>query len=535
MPKERLYCAFAFNVHDSSVSFAIENKVILVLEAERIFKQKKKRCDLAEMEFLINTGLKYLGKKLEDIAGWAMTTLNNPFLTRNDIVDEKTTFPKEPYAKEITILGISTKALVVNHHLSHAATYLFSEFNQAIITTCDGGGDHDPKIGIGECFAVYRGDGNDITRYYDIDSSELITGKTYATCAVFIYNAKPCEGKLMALAAFGKVKEEYLEKLKALYRKIETVDYPIGEKILEENFQGLRGTASGNNPSEEAKDFCATVQFFFSEQRVKNTISIVDKIYKENDNFVLAGGTGLNLDLNSLLLKELPKMHHYIAPCCDDTGQSLGALSMLIVKETGLRPEVRLPYLGMGEENIPYKLETISKVSDILNKDGIVVLHNGKAEIGPRALGNRSLIGRADSIVVKKKLSEEIKPRESYRPVAPVTIEERVNDYFVGPHSSPFMLYKYDVLEPKKNEIEGAIHYDESARVQTITKESNAFLYDLIKAYGEKTGTYVLLNTSLNLKGDPIANTLEDSLKIYEKITGPKVLVYNGNIEKTND
>ena len=322
----------------------------------------------------------------------------------------------------------------------------------------------------------------------------------------------------MALAAFGKVREEYLEKLKTLYRKIETVDYPIGEKILGENFQGLRGTASGNNPSAEAKDFCATVQFFFSEQRVKNTKSIFDKIYKENDNFVLAGGTGLNLDLNSLLLKGLPKMKHYIAPCCDDTGQSLGALSMLIVKETGIKPEVRLPYLGMGEENISYKPETISKVSDILSKDGIVVLHNSKAEIGPRALGNRSLIGRADSLAIKKKLSEEIKQRESYRPVAPVTIEKRVNDYFVGPQSSPFMLYKYDVLESKKNEIEGAIHYDGSARVQTITKESNAFLYDLIKTYGEKTGTYVLLNTSLNLKGDPIVNTLEDSLKIYEKI-----------------
>lgn len=535
MPKERLYCAFAFNVHDSSVSFAIENKVILVLEAERIFKQKKKRCDLAEMELLIGTGLKYLDKKPEDITGWTMTTLNNPFLTRNDIVDEKTTFPKEPYNKEISILGTNTKALVVNHHLSHAATYLFSGFSQAIITTCDGGGDHNPKIGIGECFAVYRGDGNNITRYYDINSTELITGKTYATCAVFIYNAKPCEGKLMALAAFGKVREEYLEKLKTLYRKIETVDYPIGEKILEDNFQGLRGTASGNNPSAEAKDFCATVQFFFSEQRVKNTKSIVDKIYKENDNFVLAGGTGLNLDLNSLLLKGLPKMQHYIAPCCDDTGQSLGALSMLIVKETGLRPEVRLPYLGMGEENISYKLETISKVSDILSKDGIVVLHNYKAEIGPRALGNRSLIGRADSLVVKKKLSEEIKQRESYRPVAPVTIEERVNDYFVGPQSSPFMLYKYDVLESKKDKIEGAIHYDGSARVQTITKKSNAFLYDLIKTYGKKTGTHILLNTSLNLKGDPIANTLEDSLKIYEKITGPKVLVYDGNIEKVDD
>lgn len=535
MTKERLYCAFAYNVHDSSVSFAINNKVVLVLEAERIFRQKKKRCNHDEMEILIKTGLKYLGKKPEDVTRWAMTTLNNPLLTRPDIIDEKTTFPKEPYLKEITILGIRTKALVINHHLSHAATYLFSKFNQAIITTCDGGGDHDPKIGIGECFALYKGNGNKIVRHYNVDSAELITGKTYATCSVFIYSAKPCEGKLMALASFGKVRNEYLEKLKTIYRKIETVDYPVGEKILEENFPNLRGTAFGSNPSEEAKDFCATVQFFFSKQRIKNTKSIVDKIYKDGDGFILAGGTGLNLDLNSLLQKELPEMQHFIAPCCDDTGQSLGALGMLIVEETGLRPDIKLPYLGMGSENVSHTEETIQKVTDILNKDGIAILHNGKSEIGPRALGNRSFITRADSIGVKRKLSEEIKQREPYRPVAPVTTEDKVNEYFTGPKSSPYMLYKYDVIDSKKEDLVGAVHHDGSARVQTVTSESNSFLYDLIKSYGEKTGTYVLLNTSLNLKGDPIANTLDDSLKIYEKIDGPKVLVYNGSIEKIDN
>ena len=167
MTKERLYCACAYNVHDSSVSFAINNKVVLILEAERIFKQKKKRCDQREMEKLISIGLEYLGKKSKDVNGWAMTTLNNPLLIRDDIIDKNTTNPKEPYYKEVTILGLQTQALIINHHLSHAATYLLSQFDQAIITTCDGGGDHEPKIGVGECFAVYRGENNNITRHYD--------------------------------------------------------------------------------------------------------------------------------------------------------------------------------------------------------------------------------------------------------------------------------------------------------------------------------------------------------------------------------
>ena len=532
--KNKLFCAIAYNVHDSSVSFGINNKVVLVLEAERVFKQKKKRCDLTEMEHLISTGLKYLDKKPDEITGWAMTTLNNPLLTRRDIIDEKTTFPKEPYYKKVSILGIETDALVINHHLSHAATYLFSGFNQAIITTCDGGGDHDPKIGVGECFAVYRGDGNNITRHYNIDTSELITGKTYATCSVFIYNAKPCEGKLMALAAFGKVREEYLKKLKTLYRKIETVDYPIGERILEENFPNLRGAASGDNPSIEAIDFCATVQFFFSEQRIKNTKSIVEKLHRNNDDFVLAGGTALNLNLNSLLLEELPKMQHFIAPCCDDTGQSLGALCYLMTEINNRRPIVDLPYLGMGSD-FRIQKDAIDKSLETITNDGILVVHNGKSEIGPRALGNRSLIARPDKIDVKIKLSEKIKNRESYRPVAPIVLEEMLDKYFDGPKKSPYMLYRHRVKKNIIDKIPGAVHIDGTARVQTISKTDNPFLYELIKKFGDKTGFYLLLNTSLNLKGDPISESLDESINIYSKIEGAKALINNGKIHSISN
>ncbi|MCX6716063.1 MAG: carbamoyltransferase, partial [Candidatus Taylorbacteria bacterium] len=135
------------------------------------------------------------------------------------------------------------------------------------------------------------------------------------------------------------------------------------------------------------------------------------------------------------------------------------------------------------------------------------------------------------SIEVKKKLSEKIKQREDYRPVAPVTIEEKVHEYFIGPATSPFMLYKYDVIQSAQEKIRGGVHYDGSARVQTVNRKTNPFLYDLIKRFGDMTGIYVLLNTSLNLKGDPIANTIKDTLEIYNKIEGPKIMVYNGNIQ----
>ena len=164
-----------------------------------------------------------------------------------------------------------------------------------------------------------------------------------------------------------------------------------------------------------------------------------------------------------------------------------------------------------------------------------MILHNGKSEVGPRALGNRSFVARPDKIEVKRKLSEKIKQRESYRPVAPVVLQDKVHDYFTGEKSSPFMLYKYDVKPIVRNKIEGAIHIDGSARVQTVSKDTNRYLYDLIEAFGNHTGIYMLLNTSLNLKGNPISNTIEDSLGIYSKIESPKCLVFDGNLIEVNN
>ena len=129
-------------------------------------------------------------------------------------------------------------------------------------------------------------------------------------------------------------------------------------------------------------------------------------------------------------------------------------------------------------------------------------------------------------------MSETIKQREGYRPLAPAVVEEGVEDYFVGPLKSPFMLYRYNIVESARGKIQGAIHYDNSARAQTVNRQTNPFFYDLIEKFGDRTGIYALLNTSLNLKGYPIANSIEDSLIIYDKIDGPKVLIYNGAIVK---
>ncbi|MDO8572482.1 MAG: carbamoyltransferase C-terminal domain-containing protein [bacterium] len=527
---EQLFCAIAYNVHDSSVSFAVNDRVVLVLEAERIFRIKKKGFNnKKEVEYLIQYGLSYLKKGVKDITYWSMTTLQNPLLEKEDVFNLQTGLPRDPHWKKVKILGKKRDVLIVNHHLAHAATYLMSDFKDAVIVTCDGGGDYNELNKKGECVGAYLGKENQIKRT-NIDIGSMINGKFYGACSYFLYNEVHCEGKMMALAAYGTPKTEMTDKLESVMSELGEAFYQDSVEILKKLFPDIEGgNVSIYNKS--VVDFSASVQKFFSEHRVKDVAGVLKHIGKESNNLVMAGGACLNLDVNSEILKNFPNMRHFIASCCDDTGQSLGAICILINEVLKVRPFVNLPYLGTGEKQFTYTSDSIDKAVDILLKDGVVILHNGQAEVGPRALGNRSLITRPDKIAVKQKLSEKIKQRESYRPVAPVVLEEKVHEYFMGPAISPFMLYKYDIVKSAQEKIKGGIHHDGSARVQTINRKTNPFLYDLIKSFGDKTGIYVLLNTSLNLKGDPVANSIEDTLGIYDKIKGPKLMLYNGNIQ----
>jgi len=208
----------------------------------------------------------------------------------------------------------------------------------------------------------------------------------------------------------------------------------------------------------------------------------------------------------------------------------MGALSYLITELFGVRPRINLPYVGCGQQYFTYSNKTINELVDRLLDNQIILIHNGKAEIGPRALGNRSFIARPDSINIKEILSENIKRREDYRPLAPTVLEDKVSLYFIKPSNSPYMLHQFSVKDTAKNLLGGCIHQDGSSRVQTLNREDNRFLYDLIKMFGDKTEVYALINTSLNLKGEPISNMIEHTLGISKKIKHPHLIVYNGEI-----
>jgi carbamoyltransferase len=356
-----------------------------------------------------------------------------------------------------------------------------------------------------------------------------MTSKFYGVCSAFLFNEdNHSEGKLMALAALGQSNSETYKSLEGVLHDIGTSPREKGLEILNSNFAEVKNGAITH--TQKSLDFAATAQKLFSDRRISDTEYVLRNVNLDSKNLVFAGGSCLNLDANREIYDTFSSKNQFIAPCCDDTGQALGAVCVAIVEHLGIRPQIALPYLGMGQEHYAYDSAVLDMVVDTLVRDGIAILHNGKAEIGPRALGNRSFIARADSIEVKKKLSEQVKQRESYRPVAPLVLKEKLGEYFIGPSISPYMLYKHDVRAEVIHTIIGCAHVDNSARVQTVEKNNNPFLYDLIKRFGDKTGTYVLLNTSLNLKGDPISNDIMQSLKIYDQIDGEKIIVYNGKV-----
>jgi len=288
--KENLLCGIAFNYHDSSVSFALNNKILLVLEAERMFRKKKKRCDSEEMEELILYGLNLLDKDVDDISYWALETLRNPWL------EEKDTYPNPPVWRDINIFGSHRKSLIVNHHFSHACVYLFSSFDKATIFTCDGGGDK------GERITIYEGDGLNLIKQ-GIDVDGFITAKPYDLCATYLYNSPMCEGKLMALAAYGTPQKKYVEKLEELLPILCTTNYENGDIVLSKSFPGLKGKASLLNT--ETCDFSASLQDVFVRHRVEDTKKIAETF--KNKNLVLAGGGCLNIEANT----EIWNTHNY--------------------------------------------------------------------------------------------------------------------------------------------------------------------------------------------------------------------------------
>jgi carbamoyltransferase len=244
----------------------------------------------------------------------------------------------------------------------------------------------------------------------------------------------------------------------------------------------------------------------------------------------MAGGVALNCVMNARLRDRGPFRRIWVQPAAGDSGTALGAAVWIDAKERGdqSRPyRMDHAYLGPsfsdGEveeflrwSKLPYRrLDDVPvQVADILAQDRVIGWFQGRMEFGPRALGARSILASPIHAEMQARLNE-IKDREDFRPVAPVVLEEEAADWFVGADVSPFMLFVYDVRPEKARRIPAVRHTDGTARIQTVNRAQHPLYYDLLKAFQERTGVPVLVNTSFNTRGEPIVCTPRDAVESF--------------------
>lgn len=242
----------------------------------------------------------------------------------------------------------------------------------------------------------------------------------------------------------------------------------------------------------------------------------------------MAGGVALNSVANGKVLEQTDFEEIFIQPAASDDGTSLGgALWSWVCEHGGARPEpMRHAYLGpvYSESEVlaavrdsgltPEPAEDLAgRVAEMLEAGDIVALYQGRAEFGPRALGNRSILTDPRPARMKDVLNARVKRREAFRPFAPAVLAERRREFFTGSHPSPFMLLVEDVQPDKRDQLQAITHVDGTARVQDVERDLNPLYYDIIAAFGRRTGVPVVLNTSFNVRGEPIINTPGEAVR----------------------
>jgi carbamoyltransferase len=406
----------------------------------------------------------------------------------------------------------------VAHHLSHAASaFHCSPFRKAAVLTLDGRGE---KATTG--YAL--GDGNNLEWFGQVNVPHSL-GLLYEQVTDYLgFLHSSDEYKVMALASFGK------PRLAAEFRRMiqmgERGQYTIESPRLEERFGPAR---LKNDPLEQRHyDIAHSLQVVL-EETVLELCRWLHETAKVDD-LCMAGGVALNCVMNARLRDRGPFKNIWVQPAAGDAGTAIGAAFWIDVREHGSaeKPHV-MDHAFLGPEfsdgeieeflrwtQVPYRRMTdvAKETADILVQDKVIGWFQGRMEMGPRALGARSILASPIHARMQVRLNE-IKDREDFRPVAPVVMEEHADEWFGAKAPSPCMLFVFDVPPDKAERIPAVRHVDGTARIQTINRRQNQPYYDLLAAFHRRTGVPVLINTSFNTRGEPVVCTPRDAVECF--------------------
>ena len=378
------------------------------------------------------------------------------------------------------------------HHYSHAAAgYYTSSFKDATIVVLD-------AIGEFTTSSVWVGQGDKI-KLHNKWSYPYSFGLFYSAFTKLL-GLRPNQEEyiMMGMAGYGDM-EKYYDKVEDYFPSVYSQRYNFHKGILDWD----------QDISEQDKfDIAAAVQAIY-EDRLWEFMYIVRQELPST-NLVFMGGCALNSKANTLLWEIFHDI--WIMPNPGDAGSSLGAAAALYGKHLNWQG----PYLGydLGGEY------PVDKIFDEIMKNKIAAVASGRAEFGPRALGNRSILADPRDSDIKDRVNK-IKQRELFRPFAPVVMEEYASEWFEMDYTSPYMQYTPRCLKPDL--IPSVVHVDGTSRVQTVNEKQHPGLYALLKKFYEKTGVPILLNTSLNIKGQPLLNDEED-IRQWEKTYNTKII-----------
>ncbi len=420
------------------------------------------------------------------------------------------------------------------HHFSHAASaYYLSGFDTAAIVTIDG---------VGEWATTTMGMGRagKITVEKEIRFPHSL-GLLYSAMTSYLgFEVNDAEYKVMGLAAYGDPKpfRRQMNELVNVFSdgsyalNLKYFDYVRTDRMFNKHLEELFGLSARNaeSPMEHSYENIAASLQEKLETTVFHLLITVHKRYK-TDNLCLSGGVALNSVMNGKILKQTPFKKLFIPPDPGDGGGAMGAALAMSHKRMQFSP-----YLGPSfpEEQIEDVLARcgllytrldqkalVERVADLLSQEKIIGWFQGRMEWGPRALGNRSILASAARLEMRDIINSKVKHRELFRPFAPVVLAQHVKEYFVTdspvPVSAKYMLFVYPFRQKGKREVPAVVHVDGTGRLQTLERADNPLYYDLIETYAKKTGVPIIINTSFNVRGEPIVCTPKDAVHCFLK------------------
>lgn len=583
--KKEIILGISAYYHDSAAALLIDGDIFAAVHEERFTRKKQ------DPSFPINACrfvLDQAGITLDDVT--AVAFYDKPYIKFERLLEtyhafapkglksfnsaipvwiKEKLFMKDMLREELAKLGGRIPKLYFpEHHLSHAASAFYpSPFEDAAILTLDG-------VGEWGTLTICHGNGNKIKVLKELDFPHSI-GLFYTAFTYYCgFKVNSGEYKLMGLAPYGnknaeetkEIKRKILENMIDLREdgsfllNMDYFDYATGLSMTNdskwEKLFGFPRRKSESELTQQYMNMAYAIQEITEEMVLK--LAETAKELTKSENIVLAGGVALNCVANGKLLRTKMFKGLWVQPASGDAGGSLGAaLAVRYIsfghERTNIekRDSMKGAYLGpefseRDIENVAHRYdakykkfndfsELCEKTADLLNNDTVIGWFQGRMEFGPRALGNRSILGDPRCPEMQKKLNLKIKYREGFRPFAPSVLEEDISTFFDIDTISPYMLLVAPVLESRRtklpekyeelplyerlyflrSDVPSITHIDFSARIQSVSRETNPKYWQLINTFKQKTGYGIVVNTSFNVRGEPIVCSPDDAYRCF--------------------